>query len=187
MDLVRLYGKSSIEMERFIDGVRNEDLEKQSVDAEWSIRDLINHIVSETLWMPELLSGKTILEVGDKYDGDVLGDDFKKAYRDASKKANNALKKPGALEGEANVSWGKIPKTEYVSQMLLDSVIHGWDVLKSSGQNDELDAELVKVIYDQVLPKEEELRGYGVFGEKVEVLEDAPLQDRLLGILGRKR
>ena len=41
----------------------------------WTVRELVNHIVTGNYWAEELASGKTIEEVGDRLDGDVLGDD----------------------------------------------------------------------------------------------------------------
>ena len=42
--------------------------------TDWSVRDLVNHVTGEHLWAPHLLDGETIAQVGDRYDGDVLGD-----------------------------------------------------------------------------------------------------------------
>jgi len=43
--------------------------------AEWSVRELVNHVVAEELWAAPLLRGATVLEVGSQFDGDVLGED----------------------------------------------------------------------------------------------------------------
>ena len=42
---------------------------------EWDVRALVNHIVNEDLWTVPLMEGATIDEVGDRFDGDLLGDD----------------------------------------------------------------------------------------------------------------
>ena len=39
------------------------------------MRDLANHVTNENLWTVPLMEGATIEEVGDRFDGDVLGDD----------------------------------------------------------------------------------------------------------------
>ena len=49
-------------------------------DTEWTVRDLVEHLVGEQLWVPLLLGGATIEEVGDRFDGDNLGDDPKTAW-----------------------------------------------------------------------------------------------------------
>ena len=41
----------------------------------WDVRALVNHIVYEDLWTVPLMEGSTIEEVGDRFDGDVLGED----------------------------------------------------------------------------------------------------------------
>lgn len=41
--------------------------------ADWNIRTLANHVVSENLWTPPLFEGRTVDDVGNRFDGDVLG------------------------------------------------------------------------------------------------------------------
>ncbi|AGP61457.1 maleylpyruvate isomerase N-terminal domain-containing protein [Streptomyces rapamycinicus] len=43
--------------------------------TEWTVRDLVNHLVSEHLWVPHLLAGESLEQVGDRYDGDMVGAD----------------------------------------------------------------------------------------------------------------
>ena len=43
--------------------------------ADWDVRELVNHVAGEDLWTAPLLEGSTIEEVGDRFDGDLLGDD----------------------------------------------------------------------------------------------------------------
>ena len=48
--------------------------------TEWDVRALVSHLVYETRWVPPLLEGRTIQEVGDSFEGDLLGDDPKGAW-----------------------------------------------------------------------------------------------------------
>lgn len=60
--------------------------------AEWSVRDLVNHLTAEQLWVPPLVSeGRTMAEVGDAFDGDVLGDDPVAAWDRAAAAARAAF------------------------------------------------------------------------------------------------
>lgn len=43
--------------------------------SRWTVRDVLNHLTSEHLWAPHLLRGELLQDVGDRYDGDVLGAD----------------------------------------------------------------------------------------------------------------
>jgi uncharacterized protein (TIGR03086 family) len=52
--------------------------------TDWSVRDLVNHVTGEHLWAPHLLDGATIAQVGDRYDGDLLGDSPLTAWEQAA-------------------------------------------------------------------------------------------------------
>ena len=41
--------------------------------VDWDVRTLVNHVVGEDRWVPPLVDGRTIAEVGDALDGDLLG------------------------------------------------------------------------------------------------------------------
>ena len=43
--------------------------------TEWDVRALVNHVLGEIRWAVPLFAGSTIAEVGDRFDGDLLGDD----------------------------------------------------------------------------------------------------------------
>ena len=45
---------------------------KQKMTA-MDVRALVIHIVNEMLWVPPLMAGQTTADVGDRFDGDVLG------------------------------------------------------------------------------------------------------------------
>ncbi|MFI5829828.1 maleylpyruvate isomerase N-terminal domain-containing protein [Streptomyces sp. NPDC051578] len=42
--------------------------------TEWTVRDLLDHVTAEQLWVPPLVAeGRAVEEVGDELSGDVLG------------------------------------------------------------------------------------------------------------------
>ena len=43
--------------------------------TEWDVHALVNHLVYEMRWSVPLFAGGTIAEVGDRFEGDLLGDD----------------------------------------------------------------------------------------------------------------
>lgn len=181
-----LHKKAGQQTEKFIANISDDQWNKES-NIGWTVKQLVNHLVYEHLWVDDLVSGKTIAEVGDKYEGDVLGKNPLTAFKKAFKKANNAFAKPGALEKIVHLSFGDIKAQVYAEQIFTDTLIHGWDIAKSSNQSDILAGELVEAGYKLVLPEEQNLRASGMFGEKLDVPEDADLQTKLLALLGRKR
>jgi uncharacterized protein (TIGR03086 family) len=187
MDLIKLHKKAGEEAAKFIEAVKDDQWDKQSDCSDWTVRDLVNHIVSENLWVEDLMEGKTIEEVGDKYEGDVLGENPLASYERSITAANEAIDTPGSMDKIVHLSYGDIKASVYIGHRLTDLVIHSWDVAKSTGQSDELDPELVKALEEILKPQMKEMQGSGYFGTPVEVSEDAPLQDKLLGWLGRER
>lgn len=186
VDVAEFHAHALDNTRRFVAGVADDQWDTISVDDEWTVRQLVNHIVTGNYWAFELGSGKTIEEVGDALDGDVLGTDPVRAYDDSAIVAAAVFREPGALDRPCAVSYGPVPGSEYCSHRLADVLIHGWDVAKSTGQDTTLPPELVEAVWTLVSPYAAELAASGAFGTPVDVPDDADLQVRLLGILGRE-
>jgi uncharacterized protein (TIGR03086 family) len=152
--------------------------------TEWNVRMLVNHVAGEYLWVPEILAGRTIADVGDRLDGDVLGDDPLQTLMNARDAAVAAIDAPGALETTAHLSFGDLPAGEYVKQMALDSVIHSWDLAHGIGADETLDPELVVLCYTALQASAESWRAAGVFGPEKDPSDDST-QAKLLALTGR--
>jgi uncharacterized protein (TIGR03086 family) len=152
----------------------------------WDVRHLTNHLVSGNFWAAELAAGKTIEEVGDRLDGDVLGDDPADAYGRSAAVAAAAFEAPGALDAPCAVSYGPVPGSVYAGHRYIDLVVHGWDLASATGQDTRLDPALVQACFEIIEPQVELLRVSGVFGEDLEAPAGADEQTRLLAMLGRR-
>jgi len=183
-DPVAMFERS---ISRFVDRVANvDDGEWYSATpcADWDVRTLVNHVAGEQLWAPHLVAGETIEQVGDRYDGDVLGSDPKATVRAASQQSANAF--AGAdLDALVHLSFGDVPCREYLVQMLTDAEVHGWDLASATGQDATVDPEIADFLLPQVVEQEALIRGSGMFGEPVDVGDDADSGTRLLALLGR--
>lgn len=184
-DVADLYRRA---MEQFGDrlrAVRSDQWDGPTPCTDWTVRDLANHVIGENRWMPPLMEGKTIADVGDALDGDLLGDDPAAAWDDAAAGALAATREPGAMERTVHLSFGDFPGRYYVGQVLSDHVIHAWDLARAIGADEALDPELVRFAYDELVPQLDEWRSAGAFGPKGEVDEGADLQTKLLAEAGR--
>lgn len=152
--------------------------------TEWDVRTLVNHVAGEYLWVPEMLAGKTIADVGDRLDGDVLGEDPLMTLMHARDAALAAVARPGALEATTHLSFGDLPARVYVQQMAVDSVIHSWDLAQGIGADDALDPELVELCYADLKGSAEDWRSAGVFGPATAPSDDST-QAKLLALTGR--
>jgi len=186
VDLPEVHAQALDETRPLVAGVRDDKWDQPSVCEGWTVRELVNHIVSGNLWAGELGVGKTIEEVGDRLDGDVLGDAPLDAYDRSAAIAAAVFRAPGAMDAPCAVSYGPVPGSVYCGHRFLDVLVHGWDVARSTGQPAELDAGLVEACWAVLEPQLEMLVGSGVFGTEVVASEGADRQTRLLAVLGRR-
>ena len=167
-------------------GVPAARLDDASVCEGWSVRELLNHVVSGNWWVPELVSGQTIADVGDRLDGDLLGADHAAAYRASADAAAAAFQQAGGMERPVAVSYGPVPGAVYCGHRLIDVLVHGWDLARSTRQDATLDPDLVQACWEVVEPELEGFEASGAFGTRINVPADADPQTRLLAALGRR-
>lgn len=154
--------------------------------TDWSVRDLVNHMTVEQLWVPPLLAGDTPAGVGDEYDGDQLGDDPVAAWDAAAADARAAFAEPVALARTVHLSYGDRPAESYCTEMAVDAVVHSWDLARGIGADDVLPPELAEFALEQVEPQTAMLAASGLFADPVPVPPGADAQTRLLGLTGRR-
>lgn len=185
-DLIELYGRAVEEFGARVRAVGEDQWGVRTPCTDWDVRALVNHLVSESKWAPPLLEGKTIGEVGDRFEGDLLGDDPQAAWEAAAKEGIIAVGQEGALGRTVHVSFGDISGEEYVTQLTADHCIHAWDLARAIGGDERLDPEVVDFVYHYLEPRAEGWRTAGAFGPEVEVPSGADQQARLLAITGRQ-
>lgn len=186
MNIPKLFVRAVDEFDARMQQVKEDQWTDGTPCTEWNVHDLVNHIVNEARWVKPLLAGKTIAEVGNSLDGDLLGDAPVEAWVTARDEELVAVRGLNALDQEVHVSWGEIPASEYLMQVVMDHAIHAWDLARAIGGDEKLDPELVDFCLAAARPMEEMLRGSGLYGDKVEVPAQAGPQAELLGLVGRK-
>ena len=152
----------------------------------WDVRALVNHVVAEDLWTPPLMAGGTVDEVGDRYDGDVLGDDPVKVARAAAEAAVAATAEALAAQRTVHLSFGDTPAEEYAYQLAADHVIHGWDLAVATGGDADMDPDLVEALAVWFADREELYRSSGAIAERPEGDGSFDPQDQLLSAFGRR-
>lgn len=154
--------------------------------AEWDVRELVNHVAGECAWIPPLLAGKTIAEVGDSIPGDVLGQDPAAAWRRVASDALDAATDPAALTRTVHLSSGESTGAAYLAEVSADLIIHAWDLAHALGRGDRLPDALVEHAAATLGPQVEEWRAAGALGDAIEVPADSDPQTRLLAMVGRR-
>jgi hypothetical protein len=161
-----------------------------SVPAEWSraqdpvLRDIIAAHAYDEAWVPDVLAGRTAEEVGDRYAGDLLGDDPIGSYDRLNDRATEAVKSDLDPEKTVHLSYGDFPLAEYLQHVSVYRGFMAWCIANFIGLDYHLPASLVDQLWEQILPQVDYWREMGVFGPEVEVPADADRETQLLGKTG---
>ncbi|WP_199834469.1 TIGR03086 family metal-binding protein [Streptomyces sp. NRRL F-5755] len=185
--LLRRHGEAIALFGSRVHRVRDGQWDAPTPCAEWSVRDLVGHLTVEQLWVPRLVrDGATIEEVGDDYDGDQLGDDPAGAWDRAAVAAVAAFSEPGALDRTVHLSSGSSSAAAYCSQMMMDAVVHSWDLSRAIGADEQLPPELASAALREVEPYADALADTSMFADPVTPPPGADDLTRLLCLLGRQ-
>jgi uncharacterized protein (TIGR03086 family) len=164
--------------------IRDDQWHVQTPCADWDVHELVRHLVSEALWTAPLMRGATLEEVGDRFEGDILGADPKGAWNQAMKASLEAVEEVD-LNRQVHLSRGLTPAAQYAFELFSDHLIHGWDLSRAIGADERLDEDMVRYAYDILKPFEDGLKMSGLYGPKVVPPEGADLQTMLLAVVGR--
>ncbi|MGZ4716855.1 MAG: TIGR03086 family metal-binding protein [Acidimicrobiales bacterium] len=184
-ELIVLFRRAAECFGRHVHSIGEEQWHDPTPDTEWDVRMLVNHVAVEQLWVPPLIQGSSVADIGSRFDGDQLGDDPVAMWDAAVSGSLTAFGGPGALERAVSLSSGEKPTAEYCWEMTTDALIHSWDLARGIGADETLDPELVELVYERTLPIAEHLHETGLFAPPVPVPADSPLQTKLLAVFGR--
>jgi uncharacterized protein (TIGR03086 family) len=185
IDLPEVHAQALAHTRGYVAGVKATQLGDPTPCDGWDVKTLLNHIISGNFWVRPLVEGKTIEEVGDQFEGDLVGDDPADAYNRSADDAAAAFRQAGAMESPVAVSYGPVPGSVYCGHRFIDVLIHGWDVAEATGQDTTLPPALVTACWEVVQPQAELLADSGAFGADHDVPDDADQQTKLLRLLGR--
>lgn len=183
MDLNTLYHRSVESWADRVNAVRPEQWDDPTPCRAWTVRELTNHVAGEDLWTPPLMEGRTIAEVGDRFDGDLLGDDPIGSALSAAKDATTSVATHLPSHGVVHLSYGEEQMDEYVHQLAADHLIHGWDLAVATGGDTRLDPTLVHEVAAWFADREAVYRQAGAIGARTASGGDA--QSDLLAAFGR--
>ena len=184
MDLATLHRRAVASWEDQVVAARSASWDGPTPCEKWSVRDLVNHVVGEDLWAVPLLAGSTLAEVGDRFDGDLLGADPVSSAQAAAEAAVRSVADALPQGRAVHLSYGEESAEEYVRQLVADHVVHGWDLAAATGGDTRLDPELVAEVGAWFAEREELYRTAGIIGARVDADADDP-QERLIASFGR--
>ncbi|WP_368496757.1 TIGR03086 family metal-binding protein [Herbiconiux sp. A18JL235] len=158
------------------------DWDGPTPDTEWTVRDLVSHVIEEQQWVPWLLSGLSTRQAKSRLR--PLSADLHHEWHVYSLAATTAWH-DARPEAEVNLASDTVTTIEYLKEQVADVTIHTWDLARAVGAEETLDEELVAAVWTVFEPQRDTLEASGLFASPVPVAEDAPLQSRLLALTGR--
>ncbi|WEO75870.1 TIGR03086 family metal-binding protein [Cryobacterium sp. SO2] len=151
-------------------------------DKEWTVGDLVRHVVQEQQWIPPLLAGLSIEQA--KRRVEPLGDDLAAEWATHSARATAAWQAAPA-DAAVQLSYDTVTVLDYLREQVSDVTIHSWDLARATAADEELDDLLIEAVWTVFEPQRDALEASGLFDSPVPMPEDAPLQSRLLALTGR--
>ena len=182
MDVATLHRRTVGYWDSQVSGVRQDQWSAATPCAEWNVHDLVNHVVGEEPWVAPLVHGSTIAEVGDRFAGDLLGDDPVGVGHRAAAEATAAVDE-AAPDMKVHLSYGDEDLEEYLKQLAADHLVHGWDLAVATGGDPRLDPALVGEVATWFADREELYRS--ICNVAVEFGESGDPQTDLLAAFGR--
>jgi uncharacterized protein (TIGR03086 family) len=156
----------------------------------YTVGDLVDHVGGAAL----AFTGAATKDMGEATsqgpsgDASRLGDDWRtRIPRDLITLAE-AWRDPDAWTGMTKAGGVELPGEVAGLVALDEAAVHGWDIAVATGQAYECDQASLEAVHGFVAqfsaPGQEAARE-GLFGAAVDVPEDAPLLDRVIGLTGR--
>lgn len=147
----------------------------------WRARDVVRHLVT---WLPGFLEAGAAVVLPPGPDVDV---DPAAAWAHHAAAVQVLLDDPAsAARTLRDPHLGELPLAQAIDRFYAGDVfLHTWDLARATGQDESLDPETCRAMYDAMLPLDDLLRTSGQYGPRVSVAEDADVQTKLLGFIGR--
>lgn len=155
-------------------------------DRPTPLRAAVNHYAYDNSWVPGMLAGRTMDEVGRaRFDGDLLADDPAGQLARISAAAAAAARRTHNRDGVAHCSYGDAPVWNYFWQLNIARTLSAHDVAALIGRSCPLSEQLCRGMWEGTEPMAHVWRSFGVFREALHVPADAPWRDRFLALCGR--
>lgn len=164
--------------------VRDGQWERPTACSEWSVREVVNHLVHGAL-----KAGAWLTNGSEPAEQDHLGSDICGDFAAAAQNLRVLFAEPGALERTFETPLGSIPGAMLLASRVNELLVHGWDIADASGQSTDLAPELAEQALTQWRahlgegPRPDD----GPFAAAQPPPPNATAADRLAAYLGRRR
>jgi uncharacterized protein (TIGR03086 family) len=185
VDVLDHIGRAVDQTGRIVASVKPDQFGDASPCEGWNVRELLNHTLGGMRMFAAAARGETVDE--SVYSSDLVGDDSAAAYEREAAGLKEAWSDPALLERTCELPFGTVPGVMAANMGFVETLVHGWDIAKATGQQPEMDPELSEAVLALMseIPADQ-MRQPGMFGPEVSCAEGASIHDRLVAFLGRQ-
>ncbi|MDR3650320.1 MAG: TIGR03086 family metal-binding protein [Acidimicrobiales bacterium] len=154
----------------------------------WRVTDLVVHLIEGSRMALRLLQGASASEARRAF-GVAHGSDLPSELDVALAEELAAFEGPDALTMTVHhPAAGDVPGATLIGFRTGDYLLHSWDLARATGGDERLPQGLVAAVWEDLQPMVPFIGDIGVFGSGPSgtVAPDAPLQQRLLDLTGRR-
>ncbi len=184
MDIIHLHERALDETARLVGGVRPDQIGLPTPCSDWDVRALLAHLVGGNARYAAVAEGKPMGR--GPVAADLLSDDPAGAYRRSAAAVTAAWRDPALLDRPFDLPFGVMPGRVAVGIHLIETVTHGWDLARATGQQPAFDPDVVAAAARFAQSSLTGERPPGApFAAPVPATDDRPELDRLAAFLGR--
>jgi len=193
MDARELFLQSDAALRLVVDTLTPSDLERDA-PAEWNVghrsasltlRDIVLRHAYDEAWIPDLLAGRTVDEVGDRWKQVLTSDDPIGTYDAIHDAATDAMSAPDLDQGMTlHFSYGDYPFREGILHPTSYRAFQAWQIARLVGSPFHFSPGLIAGLNELLLPIVPMLRGFGVFPPEQQPPAAADDETRLLCAVG---
>ncbi|HWI02516.1 MAG TPA: TIGR03086 family metal-binding protein [Acidimicrobiales bacterium] len=183
MDVVGLVRRAALGTAALVHATSSDQYAAPTPCTDWTVRDLLTHLIAGNVKYLEIGRGTEWARGAPDI---FLDDDPGEMYRRTMDAMLEAWEQPGALDRETALPVGRGRTESALYLHLGETLVHGWDLARATGQPPPWDAEVVEASHDQFRSWLPAQRPPGSpFADAAAVTPDAAPIDRLAAYLGR--
>ncbi|MGX1884059.1 TIGR03086 family metal-binding protein [Streptomyces sp. NPDC055287] len=170
-----------------LEGVKDDQLSAPTPCEKYAVHHLLAHLVGLTAAFRDA-AGKRLGPTTDTAPGvgmPVLDDDWRTRLPRQLDELVAVWRRPEAWQGMTRAGGVTLPGEVAGRVALNEIVVHGWDLARATGQPYAPDVAALQSSYELLEPTGDSPGDDGIFGAPVDVPQDAPLLDRVVGRAGR--
>lgn len=179
--------RATASLVKVVRDIKPDQLSAQTPCTEYDVRRLVNHLL---FWGPSLEGAARKQAVpppaGDETDVDLTAADWAAALEAHIERTVAAWSRPVAWQGTTHVGGPtQLPAPLVGGMIVIEFVVHGWDLARAIGQRPAWDDEVTAYLYDELVKTAEQGRQLGIYGPEIPIPASSPMLDRVLGLTGR--